>query len=214
MLFQLLRGGFDPLYFVGYLLGLTLGVTLHEFAHNYGAYAMGDPYPKRAGRLTLNPLVHIYWPGWLMWAIIGFGPLGYAPIDPYRLPRENRRYRWLVAVAAGPIANLLLAMAAGLIYRLFGGVLSADLGLFFSALVSINVLLFLFNLLPLYPIDGWQIVYSLLPPDLARQWYEHQQTTMYILYAIIFIDLATPISIIGSIIFAPAVQITRLLMGF
>ncbi|MGV2433844.1 MAG UNVERIFIED_CONTAM: hypothetical protein LVT10_02165 [Anaerolineae bacterium] len=64
------------------LIALGVGMTVHEFAHNWVAHLMGDPVPAREGRLTLNPLVHINWIGWLMFAIIGFGILGSAPSPP------------------------------------------------------------------------------------------------------------------------------------
>ena len=92
-------------------------MTIHEFAHNYIGWRMGDPEPARQGRLTLNPLVHINWIGWIMFAVIGFGILGSAPISPYRMPLENRRWRWLAAVAAGPVSNLLLAIIFAIIIR-------------------------------------------------------------------------------------------------
>src|SRR5437868_14696953 len=95
-------------------------MTVHEFAHNYAAYVMGDPTPKYNGRLTLSPLVHIDWMGWLMFAVIGFGIVGSAPIAPERLPLNNRRWRWLVAVAAGPVSNLILAAVLAIVVRLLG----------------------------------------------------------------------------------------------
>jgi Zn-dependent protease len=210
----LLSGGLTIEVFIAYLVGLTLGMTVHEFAHNYGAYIMGDPYPKYNGRLTLNPLVHIYWPGWVMWAIIGFGPLGFAPIAPERLPLNNRRWRWLVAVGAGPVSNLILAAVLGIIVRLVGGNMSFSLLNIAYYMVNINVLLFLFNLLPLYPIDGWQIVYTLLPPDLAYVWKRYQQESSFVLLALIFVGLAIPqFNILGMLIGGPASSITFALLG-
>src|SRR6185436_15049033 len=97
------------------LLVLGIGMTIHEFSHNYVGWRMGDPEPARQGRLTLNPLVHINWIGWIMFALIGFGILGSAPISPYRMPVENRRWRWLAAVAAGPLSNLGLAIIFAII---------------------------------------------------------------------------------------------------
>src|SRR5262245_5759050 len=164
-------------------------MTVHEWAHNYIAWKMGDPEPARQGRLTLNPLVHINWIGFLMFAIIGFGILGSAPISPYNMPIENRRWRWLAAVAAGPVSNLLLAALFAIPARLLGGfqfLYSGDFaGLLLTEIIFFNIILCLFNFIPLFPLDGWQIVLSLLPPDLAVTWQRHQQTSQYLFFALI-----------------------------
>ncbi len=214
MLFRLLSGQMPVEVFIAFLVALTLGMTVHEFAHNYGAYIMGDPTPKYNGRLTLNPLVHIYWPGWLMFAVVGFGVLGTAPISPERLPAENRRWRWLVAVGAGPVSNLLLAIVLGIIMRIVGSNLSFTfLNMMYFA-IYINVLLFVFNLLPLFPIDGWQIVYALLPPDLAYVWKRYQQESSYVLLGLIILGFISPqLNILGFLISGPTDAITRALLG-
>jgi Zn-dependent protease len=200
--------------FFAYLIGLTLGMTVHEFAHNYGAYVMGDPSPKYNGRLTLNPLVHINWVGWLMFAVIGFGILGSAPIAPERLPMQNRRWRWLVAVAAGPVSNLILATVIAVFIRIFGGGVSSTVYLMAFYMVYINVVLFVFNLIPLFPVDGWQIVFSLLPPDLAIVWKRYQQESYYLFIILIIIGFAVPsFNILSFLISGPAISITSLLLG-
>ncbi len=165
-----------PITIVINLLILGLAMTIHEFAHNYVAWKMGDEIPKLQGRLTLNPLVHINWLGWLLFAIIGFGILGSAPIAAQRM--RDPRWGFLKAVAAGPLSNLGLALIFALALRLLGmsveGYLAysnpdliADPLVLVAALlyagVFWNVLLFVFNLIPLFPIDGWHIVLTLLP---------------------------------------------------
>lgn len=158
------------------LIVLGIAMTIHEFAHNYVGWKMGDPVPKSQGRLTLNPFVHINWIGWLMFAFIGFGILGSAPISAQRM--RDPRWGFLAAVAAGPFSNLGLAIISGIVIRIFGwGQLGAIaysgrvpmvdieswLAAFMFAMVFWNVLLFVFNLIPLFPIDGWHIVLTLLP---------------------------------------------------
>jgi Zn-dependent protease len=175
--------------FVGLFLAVLLGMTLHEFAHNYVASLMGDPMPARWGKLTLNPMVHIYWPGFIMWLIIGFGILGTAPIDPYRIPLQNRRWGYLAAVAAGPISNLILAAILALIYRV-ANIQSYELRVVLLLMINLNALMFLFNLLPFSPLDGWTIVYSLLPADLADSWAQQKQTTYYIFMGLILLSFA------------------------
>lgn len=165
-----------PLTILINLAVLGIAMTAHEFAHNYVAWKMGDQVPKLQGKLTLNPLAHINWVGWLMFAILGFGILGSAPISPQRMRDPRRGY--LAAVAAGPFSNLALALTFALLLRLIGmsieGYLAysqpeylSDPLMLLAALlyagVFWNVLLFVFNLLPLFPIDGWHIVLALLP---------------------------------------------------
>jgi Zn-dependent protease len=205
----------DPEALLAVIIALTIGMTVHEFAHNYVAHIMGDPTPKQLGRLTLNPLVHINWVGWLMFVIIGFGVLGSAPISPYRMPRENRRWRWFAAVAAGPVSNLLVAVVFGLIFRLMN--IGPAGGLVFTLLfymVVFNCILFLFNLLPLSPIDGWQMVYAVLPPHLAVVWERYQSTTQLIFFGLILLSFTRIIDPLGWLVFQPAIQLaTALLTG-
>src|SRR5690606_41168026 len=101
---------------LGVLIAVGIGMTIHEFAHNYVAHLMGDYVPAQQGRLTLNPFVHINWVGWLMFALIGFGILGSAPIAADRM--RNPRWGYLAAVAAGPVSNLMLAAVFGIIFRI------------------------------------------------------------------------------------------------
>ena len=215
MLFNL-----TPELLIANLIALGLGMTIHEFAHNYVAWRMGDPEPARLGRLTLNPLVHINWIGWIMFAVLGFGILGSAPISPYRMPLDNRRWRWLAAVAAGPISNLLLATVFALIVRIIGFQTLFGLPDIFvtilDRIIFLNILLFVFNLIPLFPIDGWHIVLSLLPPDLAQVWQRHQQTSMYIFFGLLllsFVRLPGIPNIFGILISEPTFLIYRLLLG-
>jgi Zn-dependent protease len=220
----LLGGNLDINVLIANLLVLLIGMTIHEWSHNYIAWRMGDPEPMRLGRLTLNPFVHINWIGWLMFALIGFGILGSAPISPYRMPQENRRWRWLAAVAAGPVSNLILAALFALVLRLLlnTDVLRAD-NLFTNLLAAIlsqgiilNLVLFFFNLIPLSPLDGWQIVLALLPPNLAYTWQKYQQATYYVFFGLILISLirlpGLP-SPLGILVTQPTIALYRLFLG-
>lgn len=227
------------------LIVLGIGMTLHEFAHNYVGWKMGDPVPKMQGRLTLNPLVHIHWVGWLMFALIGFGMLGSAPISAQRM--RNPRWGFLAAVAAGPFANLAIAIVAGLIIRILGIQtflsLPTFLQLLLGQMVVLNVLLFVFNLLPLFPLDGWHIVQCLLPATWlnrmqipiviqeklhpiseflkrpAHKWTEWQQASYYIFIGLIIWSLATyyfPFGLpnpLSILVMQPTSAISSLLIG-
>jgi len=207
----------SPEELIARLIALLIGMTIHEFAHNYVAYRMGDPVPAREGRLTLNPLVHINWLGFLMFALVGFGILGQAPISPYRM--RNPRWGFLYAVAAGPISNLLIAVVFGLIYRFLPPTavmgLNGFVGELFFTIVWFNLILFLFNLIPLFPLDGWHIVLSLLPPDLAYTWQRHQQTSQYLFFGVILLSfvLRGSMNPINLLITQPAIFLLRLITG-
>ncbi|MEO0561388.1 MAG: site-2 protease family protein [Chloroflexota bacterium] len=203
------------------LIAVGLGMTIHEFAHNYVGHLAGDPVPASEGRLTLNPLVHINWVGWLMFAIIGFGILGSAPISARRM--DNPRWGFLAAVAAGPISNLLLAIVFAIPVRIMYSQMEIIAGLqgqgniitmLFVQVVYWNVLLAVFNLIPLYPIDGWHIVYSLLPPDLAYRWGSPQwiQYSQYAFFGAIFLSIAGILPIFSWLIGTPTTQLLRLML--
>ena len=207
---------------LGVLLAVGLGMTVHEFAHNFVAHLMGDPVPAQQGRLTLNPLVHINWLGWLMFALLGFGILGSAPISAQRM--RNPRYGYLAAVAAGPLSNLLLALLFGLLFQMMEPLLRSGrlpleiiqpLATLIWRVVFFNVLLCLFNLLPLFPLDGWHIVYALLPPQLAWSWGSPRwrQYSQYAFFAMLLLSFSGIFNLFGLLISGPTFRLTRLLLG-
>lgn len=214
----LFNSNFQPSFLLGALLGVLIGMTVHEFAHNYVAHLMGDPYPKRSGRLTLNPAVHIYWPGFIMFLLLGFGILGTAPISAQRM--RNPRWGYLAAVAAGPFSNLLVAIVFGILFRIFFGMGSS--GSFFIIevlyyIIIFNVLLFIFNLLPMFPIDGWHIVLSLLPPEQAYWWKNNAMYTQYIFLALLLMSFilppGSPLNILSLILTQPMFTIVGIITG-
>jgi len=206
---------------IGVLLAVGIGMTIHEFAHNYVAHLMGDWVPAQQGRLTLNPLVHINWVGWLMFALIGFGILGSAPIAAHRM--RNPRWGFLAAVAAGPFSNLLIAIVFGIIFQMLppNVILDANrftfsfVGQILYIIVFFNVLLFLFNLLPFFPLDGWHIVYALLPPQMARVWGSPgwQQYSQLAFFALLLLSFTRIFPAFSLLIGGPANAITRILLG-
>lgn len=206
--------GFLAIIFAG-----LAGMTVHEFAHNYVAHLMGDPNPKRQGRLTLNPMVHINWPGFIMFVLIGFGILGTAPIAAQRM--RNPRGGYLAAVAAGPFSNLLLAVIGGLIFRIVPNSVwnSFELFQFIYFFIVFNVFLFLFNLLPFYPLDGWHITLSLLPVESAYWWQRNAVNTQYLFMGLILLSFASgsllpnDFNLLGRLLGDVGLGITRALTG-
>lgn len=152
---------------------LIFSVVLHEAAHGYMANYLGDPTARLAGRLTLNPLKHLDPVGSVILPLIlklTGSPIliGYAkpvPYNPYNL--QGRWGEALVALA-GPGTNILLALIFGLAIRIFGAVLDPTLLGAFAVIVFINLLLALFNLIPVPPLDGSKIMSELLPGELGR----------------------------------------------
>ena len=163
------------------LVGLIIGVIVHEYMHGYVAYRMGDTTAKRAGRLTLDPLAHIdpfgtiILPGMLfLLSLMGHGSfiIGYAkpvPINPF-LFRKPRGIIWVSL--AGPLSNLVLGVVfvglAGILNNLKGGT-TLDKAVFTLITIAyINILLFVFNLIPIPPLDGSRVVGYFLRGDAKR----------------------------------------------
>ena len=154
------------------LVILIFSVILHEVAHGYMANWLGDPTARLGGRLTLNPLVHIDPIGSILLPailVLTHSPIliGYAkpvPYNPYNLPG---RYDELLVAGAGPATNILLAVIFGLAIRFIGGPETPLIDTF-ALIVYINMLLALFNLIPVPPLDGSKVLSGLLPGSLGR----------------------------------------------
>ncbi|HEV8340332.1 MAG TPA: site-2 protease family protein [bacterium] len=150
-------------------LALLVAAPLHEAAHAYAADRLGDPTPRRLGRLTLNPIAHLDPLGTILLLVFGLGWAKPVPIDPSHFPDWRRGL--IVVAAAGPIANVILALLFGLPFKLgllppFAAATSPLGGLLFT-LVLINAVLAVFNLLPVPPLDGSKILIGLLPGPLG-----------------------------------------------
>jgi Zn-dependent protease len=155
------------------LVILVVSVILHEVAHGYMANWLGDPTARLQGRLTLNPISHIDPVGTIIVpALLVFthSPIliGYAKPVPYNPYNLHGKYDEALVAGAGPGTNILLALIFGLGIRFFG--MSMDQGLLqaFAVITYINILLALFNLIPIPPLDGSKVLSSLLPGALGR----------------------------------------------
>ena len=169
---------------------------IHEYAHGWMAYRLGDPTAKHEGRLTLNPLVHIDFfgtivlPILLMWASQGSFLFAYAKPVPYN-PNNLKYPKWGSALvgAAGPLSNLLLALAFAILLRLLP---TSDMTLLLSMIVYANVLLAVFNLVPIPPLDGSKVLYAFIPHGL-QTFLERQGFVLLLLFIFFFYRLITPI---------------------
>jgi len=158
----------SPSLLISRIVTLIIALTVHEFAHAFVAYRFGDTTARDAGRLTLNPLRHLDVVGSLMLLVAGFGWAKPVPINPYALRRRADSAVMWVSLA-GPASNLLMAIIAGLLLRLkvvpwvgSTGTLPSPAEFLFT-FMSINLVLMLFNLIPLAPLDGEKVLSNLLP---------------------------------------------------
>ncbi|MGH2733083.1 MAG: site-2 protease family protein [Actinomycetota bacterium] len=166
MLGLLLNGRFEELLIVA--LVLVIALSLHEFGHAFAADLQGDPTPRNLGRLTVNPKAHLDPFGTLMIVLAGFGWGKPVPFNPARL--RNQRFGSLIVGGAGPLMNIILAFLAAIALRLLSP--GPDSSLFvlrlLFAFIEINVLLAVFNLIPVPPLDGSRILAAVLPPSQQR----------------------------------------------
>ena len=177
------------------LPGIVLGLSLHEFAHAWMSDRLGDPTPKRQGRLTINPLAHIDWLGFAALFLIGFGWGKPVLIDPSYY-KHRRLDEFLVGIA-GVSMNLLIAVILSiptrLMIRAFSGAaasaLAENIFLILLYAVSINLVLMIFNLIPVPPLDGWGILTQIFKLDRQEWWYKVYNNGRWILLILIVTNL-------------------------
>ena len=187
---------------------ILIALTFHEFAHAYAAYRYGDDTAKQLGRLSLNPLRHLDPLGTIMIFLVHFGWAKPVPVNPYRLKNPRKDMLWISA--AGPLANILLALASGLLLRLLfaldgtpGPHTGTAMELFiFMVIMSlqINLALAIFNILPIAPLDGSKILSGLLPAGFAKFIAVLERYGPFVLIGLIIIGRVTGVSILGGLI--------------
>jgi Zn-dependent protease len=179
---------------VSWIFWVILAIVLHELAHGWAALGQGDDTPRRLGRMTVNPLVHMGGMSLLVFALIGIA-WGVMPTDPSRY-RWGRKGRIFVA-AAGPAMNIALALAALTVLVAWlkvgpaGHLLYHNLAVFLWTGGWLNVVLAAFNLLPVPPLDGSQILSGL--SRRAYQLYRNPQAAMFGLFILLAIFFVTPV---------------------
>ena len=177
------------------LPGIIIGLSFHEFAHAWMSDKLGDPTPRRQGRVTINPMAHIDPIGFLALLLVGFGWGKPVQIDPSYY-KNRRRDEFLVGIA-GVTMNLLIAVIFSLparaIVKAFNGAAASDfiynIYLMIFYIVSINIVLMIFNLIPCPPLDGWGILTQIFRLDRYSWWYKVYQYGTWILLALIVFDV-------------------------
>jgi len=200
------------IFFIGILL---FSVILHEMAHGYAALSLGDPTAKNAGRLTLNPVPHIDPIGSLLMPFLLillhspflFGWAKPVPVNHFNL--RDQKYGSAKVSFAGPAANFGIAIVFGLLLRFFSAPLvaiSPDLILFFRSIVELNLILGIFNLVPIPPLDGSHILFDFLPQSFSRVKQFLAQYGIFILLFFMFF--------LFQFLISPIEWLFRLLVGF
>ena len=198
--------GFDPMI-IFYIAILIMSAVIHEVSHGMAAFILGDPTAKYADRLTLNPIKHLDLFGSIILPfifIISNAPFFFAyakpvPYNPYNL--KNQRWGPAIVGVAGPAANILIGILFAIIFRLSGEY--ATFSNLVLAIVQINIWLALFNLVPIPPLDGSKLLFSLLSPRFYNLERAMEQYGFFILIILIFIlpgILFIPLGALASII--------------
>jgi len=195
-------------------------ITIHELAHGYAAYRLGDNTAKEMGRITLNPIKHIDIVGLAMILLVGFGWAKPVPVN-MRNFKHPKGYMALTAFA-GPLSNIILAVIVIFIFMLlpppFGGQSALGAIYSFSAepnllsmiifrMALLNIALAIFNLLPIPPLDGSKVLFSLLP---EKQYYtimRYERFGMILIIVLLFSGRFLRVDIFGSIVLQPAITL-------
>jgi Zn-dependent protease len=194
---------FDPQYMILATIAFIIAVSVHEANHAFAATALGDDTPRRAGRLTLNPLKHIDALGIIFFFLAGIG-WGATPVNPNNLRPNPRTGNALVALA-GPISNLVLALLFSLPLRAEVPMDPLLRGFLFVA-TALNLLLFVFNLIPIPPLDGFSVLLGVLPRDLAFRLRGIERYGLGILLALLVLPSLMGFSVL-TYIFAPVARL-------
>lgn len=193
------------MYYLSIAIILIMSIIIHEISHGYAALALGDPTAKYSGRLTLNPASHLdpigsfFVP--LLGILLGGVVIGWAkpvPFNPYNL--KNQRWGEALVAAAGPISNVLIATVFSIFVRVVsaGGVMGHTEATFMAVavyVVLINVNLAIFNLMPIPPLDGSKIIFSVLPYrwQKVRFFLENLNLVFVLVFAIFFWQFLSPL---------------------
>lgn len=198
----------NPLLFLITVGALLLSLAVHEFAHAITADKLGDPTPRYQGRVTLNPLSHLDPVGTIMLLVVGFGWGKPVMFDPYNLKKPVRDTA--IIALAGPTSNLLICVVFAILWRLGGSALltAPALALLIASVISLNVMLAVFNMVPVFPLDGEKVLTALLPKQLSLEFHSFMSRygMMVLLFLLIPWGGVSPISRLISPIISTLTQ--------
>ena len=210
----------DPqtiMHYLTFIPTFAMAIACHECAHAATALAFGDPTAARQGRVSLNPLVHLDLMGTLALFVIGIGWAKPTPVDP-----RYFRHRWaeLCVSAAGPVSNVLLALAAGvllrtpLLFQAFHAIGIADVaGIVLETFVYTNLLFAFFNFLPLPPLDGSHVLEQLLPAGPAARLHRfYRSVGSLLLIGLILSERLLHMSLLSPLVYQPTRFFSALLI--
>jgi Zn-dependent protease len=198
----------DLIYYLIITPPLLFAITIHEYSHAWMAFRKGDPTAKIAGRLTLNPIPHIDVIGLVLLYFYGFGWAKPVPVNPSNFRNPLKDELWVSL--AGPASNMLTALVCGIIFRAVFNpyVFTSDpstshlIIIMLVKGIQLNLVLAIFNLLPISPLDGSHILAGLLPSQYHYQLAQIQRFAPYVLLGIIFLDYFLHLGILWAI-FSP-----------
>jgi len=212
----------DTTTLVAYAIVLMTAFSVHEFAHAWTANYFGDDTPRLNGRLTLNPLAHLDPIGSIMLLIAGFGWAKPVPVSLYALERRSPAAPMWVALA-GPLSNLIMAILAAIPFRLglikitsiadYSSNTAGFLAYVLFIFMSTNILLMIFNLLPIFPLDGEKVASYAFPPYMARVLDTIRPYGPWVLLVIILMGNFARVNLLGEILNPPRLALLRALLG-
>ena len=181
----------DPLEFILIAIPLLYSIILHELAHGWVAYKMGDPTAKALGRLSLNPLKHLDPVGTIMLLMFGFGWAKPVPVNFNRLRDRHMGMIWVSS--AGIITNMVLAFSALFLGRLLSPSPSSLLAVLLFYFAHINIILAAFNLIPLPPLDGSKILMGFASPRVQDFLFRLERYGFFIIIAFLYLGVLDPV---------------------
>ena len=210
----------NPALLISRIVTLLIAFTCHEYAHALTAVLLGDDTPRQDGRLSLNPLRHLDLWGSILLIAVGFGYAKPVRVNPYAVTRKTKAGMMLTA-AAGPFANLLLALLGALLLRsgftgnnpFFGLTWMPTPSYFLRQFIWTNLSLLVFNLLPLYPLDGEKVVGYFIPDSFRTTWRKVQAHGPQILMLCFFILPYLRINFVENFVSELSYSLYRILVG-
>lgn len=176
------------------LPAVLIAISMHEFAHGYVSYRLGDPTPKHMGRLSVNPLAHLDPVGTICLLVFHFGWAKPVGVNPYYY--KDRKKGMVMVALAGPIMNFLIAFISiafmGLILKItggYGGTFIRYIFSFLNYLFIINIGLGVFNLIPVPPLDGSKVLGAVLPSDKYFKYMQYERYGTIILLGLLYLNI-------------------------